>query len=192
MYTRKQWNFNWIFLENPIFTRPSNLWYHHEQRSVIHPNSFVWFLLVLARLSQIATLHNPHLAGNPDASRQRSDWRHKQTRACYYLYGKGLKKKNKCEANGNLTNGEPGIWSMKWTLWQLEGGRLSAPMVSNKVPATADCLSDGIHKAKERTKEEDGGRRRRQRVVGRGRLEHNSVENTRRRWKVGGNQHLLW
>lgn len=65
-------------------------------------------------------------------------------------------------------------------------------MVSNKVPATADCLSDGIHKAKERTKEEDGGGRRRQRVVGRGRLEHNSVENTRRRWKVGGNQRLLW
>lgn len=45
-------------------------------------------------------------------------------------------------------------------------------MVSNKVPATADCLSDGIHKAKERTKEEDGGgRRRTEEAEGRGERE---------------------
>lgn len=46
---------------------------------------------------------------------------------------------------------------MKHEMNTLAIGRQEAfsTMVSNKVPATAHCLSDGIHKAKERTKEED-------------------------------------
>ena len=39
-------------------------------------------------------------------------------------------------------------------------------MVSNKVPATAHCLSDGIHKAKERAGENKRGRQKSQRIVG--------------------------
>lgn len=50
---------------------------------------------------------------------------------------------------------------MKHEMNTLAIGRQEAfsTMVSNKVPATAHCLSDGIHKAKERTKEEDRGGR---------------------------------
>lgn len=46
---------------------------------------------------------------------------------------------------------------MKHEMNTLAIGRQGAfsTMVSNKMPATAHCLSDGIHKAKERTKEED-------------------------------------
>lgn len=41
-------------------------------------------------------------------------------------------------------------------------------MVSNKVPATAHCLSDGIHKAKESCREQKGAAGR-QGIVGKGR-----------------------
>lgn len=46
---------------------------------------------------------------------------------------------------------------MKHEMNTLAIGRQEAfsTMVSNKVPATAHCLSDGIHKAKERTEEDD-------------------------------------
>lgn len=49
---------------------------------------------------------------------------------------------------------------MKHEMNTLAIGRQEAfsTMVSNKVPATAHCLSDGIHKAKERTKEDRRGR----------------------------------
>lgn len=67
-------------------------------------------------------------------------------------------------------------------------------MVSNKVPATAHCLSDGIHKAKESCRE--------QKRLGRGRglwektggwwglrgVRRNQVENTRTRQCFGKEQ----
>lgn len=55
-------------------------------------------------------------------------------------------------------------------------------MVSNKVPATAHCLSDGIHKAKESCGEQKG--RGRQEIVGK---DEGSVEGGgEARWKTQG------
>lgn len=64
-------------------------------------------------------------------------------------------------------------------------------MVSNKVPATAHCLSDGIHKAKESCREQKGSGGR-QGIVGkdgglRG-VRRNQVENTRTRRCFGKEQ----
>lgn len=62
-------------------------------------------------------------------------------------------------------------------------------MVSNKVPATAHCLSDGIHKAKESCGEQRGWGdiTKRQRIVGKRGIVTgtNQVENIRTGWRFG-------
>lgn len=56
-------------------------------------------------------------------------------------------------------------------------------MVSNKVPATAHCLSDGIHKAKESCGEQKGTTQKAEDCGGKG--ETNQVKNMRIGWCFG-------